>query len=40
MTFEDFASAQAYMLWGTFALAVLLGAVANKTNFLHHGCDF
>jgi hypothetical protein len=37
MTFEDFASAQAYMLWGTFALAVLLGAVANKTNFCTMG---
>ncbi len=37
MTFENFASAQAYMLWGTFALAVLLGAVANKTNFCTMG---
>jgi uncharacterized membrane protein YedE/YeeE len=37
MTFENFASAQAYMLWGTFTLAVLLGAVANKTNFCTMG---
>jgi len=37
MTFENFASAQAYMLWGTFALAMLLGAVANKTNFCTMG---
>ncbi len=37
MSFENFASAQAYMLWGSFALAVLLGAVANKTNFCTMG---
>ena len=37
MSFENFATAQSYMLWGTFALAVLLGAVANKTNFCTMG---
>lgn len=37
MSFETFAAAQSYMLWGTFALAVLLGAVANKTNFCTMG---
>ncbi|MFA7386120.1 MAG: YeeE/YedE family protein [Thiohalobacteraceae bacterium] len=37
MVFESFTSAQAYMLWGTFALAVVLGAVVNKTNFCTMG---
>ena len=37
MVFESFTSAQAYLLWGTFALAVVLGAVVNKTNFCTMG---
>ena len=37
MVFESFAAAQSYFLWGTFALAVVLGAVANKTNFCTMG---
>lgn len=37
MSFENFATAQSYMLWGTFALAVVFGAVANKTNFCTMG---
>ena len=37
MLFENFALAQDYFLWGTFALAVILGAVANKTNFCTMG---
>lgn len=37
MNFENFAAAQSTMLWGTFALAVVLGAVANKTNFCTMG---
>ena len=37
MVFETFTSAQAYLLWGTFALAVVLGAVVNKTNFCTMG---
>ena len=37
MVFESFSSAQAYLLWGTFALAVVLGAVVNKTNFCTMG---
>lgn len=37
MSFDNFASAQSFMLWGTFALAMVLGAVANKTNFCTMG---
>jgi uncharacterized protein len=37
MVFETFSSAQAYLLWATFALAVILGAVVNKTNFCTMG---
>ncbi|MBI5461857.1 MAG: YeeE/YedE family protein [Gammaproteobacteria bacterium] len=37
MVFDNFAAAQSAMLWGTFALAVVLGAVANKTNFCTMG---
>ena len=37
MIFENFAAAQDYLLWGTFALALILGAVANKTNFCTMG---
>jgi uncharacterized protein len=37
MVFENFAAAQGYLLWGTFLLALVLGAVANKTNFCTMG---
>ena len=37
MTYEDFASAQSFFLWSTFAIALILGAVANKTNFCTMG---
>jgi uncharacterized membrane protein YedE/YeeE len=37
MVFESFSQGQSVMLWSTFALAVLLGAVANKTNFCTMG---
>jgi uncharacterized membrane protein YedE/YeeE len=37
MTFETFASAQSFMLWATFIIALILGAVVNKTNFCTMG---
>ena len=37
MVFEDFSSAWSTMIWSTFALAVILGAVVNKTNFCTMG---
>ncbi|MBU2479338.1 MAG: YeeE/YedE family protein, partial [Gammaproteobacteria bacterium] len=37
MVFENFAAAQGYFLWGTFAIALVLGVVANKTNFCTMG---
>ena len=37
MTYEDFASAQSFFLWSTFAIALILGAVVNKTNFCTMG---
>jgi len=37
MTFESFVEAQSVLLWSTFAIAVVLGAVANKTNFCTMG---
>jgi len=37
MTYEDFASAQSFFLWATFAIALILGAVANKTSFCTMG---
>lgn len=33
MSFEFFDEALSFMLWGAFTLAVILGAVSNKTNF-------
>src|SRR3569832_1085835 len=33
MTYADFASAQSIFLWSTFAIALIMGAVVNKTNF-------
>jgi hypothetical protein len=37
MTFENFAEAQSTFLWATFAIAVVMGAVVNKTNFCTMG---
>ncbi len=37
MTFTDFASAQSIFLWSTFAIALVMGAVVNKTNFCTMG---
>lgn len=37
MTFESFASAHSTILWLAFAIAFVLGAVANKTNFCTMG---
>ncbi len=37
MVFESFGQAWMVMLWSTFAIALVLGAVANKTNFCTMG---
>lgn len=37
MTFESFQQAQQVFLWSTFAIAFLMGAVVNKTNFCTMG---
>ena len=37
MTFTDFFPAQAFMLWTTFGIALIMGAVVNKTNFCTMG---
>ena len=37
MTYEHFASAQSFLLWSTFAIALIMGAVVNKTNFCTMG---
>jgi len=37
MTFDNFFQAQSVFLWSTFILSLLLGAVANKTNFCTMG---
>lgn len=37
MVFDNFAAAQSFFLWGTFVIAVILGFVANKTNFCTMG---
>lgn len=37
MIFESFIDAQSTFLWSTFAIAVVLGAVVNKTNFCTMG---
>ncbi len=37
MIFSDFISAHAALLWGTFAIAVVMGAVVNKSNFCTMG---
>ena len=37
MFFENFAGAQSFMLWATFIIAIVMGAVVNKTNFCTMG---
>jgi len=37
MVFEDFFSAQSMLLWAAFVIALVLGAVVNKTNFCTMG---
>lgn len=37
MIYEDFASAQSFFLWSTFAIALIMGAVVNKTGFCTMG---
>ena len=37
MIFEDFSSAHAFVLWTVFAIAFVMGAVVNKTNFCTMG---
>src|SRR5512139_3631313 len=37
MVFETFSEAQSTLLWSTFAIAVVMGAVVNKTNFCTMG---
>ncbi len=37
MIFQSFASAQSFFLWSTFAIALVLGMVVNKTNFCTMG---
>lgn len=37
MVFESFSEANSALLWATFAIAVIMGAVVNKTNFCTMG---
>ena len=37
MIYPDFISAQSFFLWSTFAVALIMGAVANKTSFCTMG---
>jgi len=37
MAFESFAEAQSFLLWAAFVIALLMGAVATKTNFCTMG---
>lgn len=37
MSFESFAEAQSFLLWSTFVIALVMGAVVNKTNFCTMG---
>lgn len=37
MAFETFFEAQSYLLWATFIIALIMGAVVNKTNFCTMG---
>jgi len=37
MTFDSFISAQSFFLWAIFVIALVMGAVVNKTNFCTMG---
>lgn len=37
MVFEGFAQAQSFFLWATFGIALIMGALVNKTNFCTMG---
>jgi uncharacterized membrane protein YedE/YeeE len=37
MSFENFTQAQSFFLWSTFVIALVMGAVVNKTNFCTMG---
>ena len=37
MAFESFSEAQSFLLWGAFIIALIMGAVVNKTNFCTMG---
>jgi uncharacterized membrane protein YedE/YeeE len=37
MSFETFAEAQSFLLWSTFIIALVMGALVNKTNFCTMG---
>ena len=37
MLFESFSAAQSTLLWGVFIVALIMGAVVNKTNFCTMG---
>ena len=37
MTFDSFISAQSFFLWAIFVVALVMGAVVNKTNFCTMG---
>jgi uncharacterized membrane protein YedE/YeeE len=37
MTFDSFIEAQSFFLWSTFGIALLMGAIVNKTNFCTMG---
>ena len=37
MTFDSFVSAQSFFLWAIFVIALLMGAIVNKTNFCTMG---
>ena len=37
MTYDNFFDAQSMFLWSTFVISVILGMVANKTNFCTMG---
>jgi hypothetical protein len=37
MVFESFAPAQSFFLWATFGIALIMGALVNKTNFCTMG---
>lgn len=37
MQFETFVGAESALLWGTFVIALIMGAVVNKTNFCTMG---